>query len=140
MSAETYVPEKVCVQVHRNIEKLLETGERRMNSHGGDINITDLKIIMAQLTQLQTTNTAALAAMEARVRELESNRHEHTESEHDEKPEHNDDVRSPPNETFLDRPSGQSIIKGTFFLLGIIVLAAIGQNVSPELLAKVFGK
>jgi len=135
VSDETYVPEKVCIQVHRSIEKLLETGERRMNSHGVDI--TDLKIIMAQLTQLQTTNTAALAAMEARVRELETNRHEHVENEHIEN-EHNDSVRSPPNETFLDRPSGQLIIKGTFFLLGIIVLAAIGQNVSPEFLAKLF--
>ena len=127
MSGESYVPEKVCDQICKNNEKRLEQGERRMNSHGEDI--TDLKIIMAQLTQLQTTNTAALAAMEARVQELEINRHGHD----------SDDVRSPP-ETFLDRPSGQLIIKGTFFLLGIIVLAAIGQNVSPDFIAKLFGK
>ena len=81
-----------------------------MNAHGEDI--TDLKIIMAQLTQLQTTNTAALAAMEARVQELEVSRHSH-----------DGDARLPPQgETFLDRPGGQLIIKGTFILAAIIML------------------
>ena len=128
MAGENYVQEKVCEQICKNNEKRLEQGERRMNSHGEDI--TDLKVIMAQLTQLQTTNTAALAAMEKRVQELEANRHDN----------HDDDERSPPRETFLNGPSGQLIIKGTFVLLGIIVLAAIGQNVSPDFIAKLFGK
>ena len=128
MTAENYVSEKVCDKICESNEKRLEQGERRMNAHGTDI--TDLKVIAAQLTQLQTTNTAALAAMEKRVQELEVSRHE----------QHTDDERSPPAETFLDRPSGQLIIKGTFFLLVIIVLAAIGQNVSPDFVAKLFGK
>lgn len=125
MGEVSYVPEKVCAQVHKNIENQLATGEKRINAHGADI--TDLKVIIAQLTQLQQTNTAQLTAMEARIRELETS---YT---------HEDDTKSPP-ETFLDRPSGQLIIKGTFFLAGIIVLAAIGQNVSPDFIAKLFGK
>ena len=128
MSANESVPDKFCDEVRKNFEKQLQTGERRMNSHGKDI--TDLKVIIAQLTQLQITNTASLEAMEKRIQELESSR-----SEHDD-----EDVRSPPKETFLNSPSGQLIIKGTFILAIIIVLAAIGQNVSPDFIAKLFGK
>lgn len=128
MTIENYVAKEVCSQVHKNIEKQLETGERRMNAHGADI--TDLKVIMAQLVQLQQTNTAQLTAMEKRVQELEINHHE----------QYTDNERSPPKETFLNGPSGLLIIKGTFFLLGIIVLAAIGQNVSPDFVAKLIGK
>lgn len=70
MAVNEGVPDKFCEEVRKNFEKQLQTGERRMNAHREDI--TDLKVIMAQLTQLQATNTAALAAMERRVQELES--------------------------------------------------------------------
>lgn len=122
--AATNVSDQVCAEVRKNIEKQFETDEKRLNSHGTDI--TDLKVIMAQLAQLQQTNTAQLTAMESRVRELEGSRHEH-------------DVRSPP-ESLVNGSTVRLIIKGTFILLGIIILAAIGQNVSPEFITKLIGK
>lgn len=124
-------PKEFCAEVRKNIDKQFETTGKRLDSHSGDI--TDLKLIMATLTQLQVTNTAQLSAMETRIKELEIS-----------KRNHRDDIRlvtEPPRpETFFDSPSGLLIIKGTFVLAVIVIFAAIGQNINPEFLSSVFGK
>jgi len=124
-------PNEFCKEVRKNIDKQFEVNTSRLNSHSEDI--TDLKLIMATLTQLQVTNTAQLSAMETRIKELEIS-----------KRNHRDDIRlvaeTPRPVTFFDSPAGLLIIKGTFGLAVIVILAAIGQNINPEFLASVFGK
>lgn len=124
-------PNEFCVEVRKNIDKQFEVDNKRLDSHSGDI--TDLKLIMATLTQLQVTNTAQLTAMETRIKELEITKRNHS-----------DDIRlvaeTPRPQTLLDSPAGLLVIKGTFVLAVIVILAAVGQNVNPEFLASIFGK
>ena len=127
----TATSEDTCKEVRKNFDDKFVVTTKRLDSHSGDI--TDLKLIMATLTQLQVTNTAQLSAMETRIKELEIS-----------KRNHRDDIRliaDPPREqTFFDSAAGLLIIKGTFGLAVIVILAAIGQNVNPEFLSGLFGK
>ena len=118
---ENSVTEQSCERTHKGIDKQLEVAERRLNAHSADI--TDLKIIISQLTQLLETTSKALETMEKRVATLETDREDAEEAN-----------------GFWNSPGGQWIIKGSVTLALIITLAAIGQNVNPEFLSSIFGK
>lgn len=121
MSVESTVTEQACERTHKGLDKQMETTERRLNAHSETI--TDLKIIVGQLTQLLETTTKALETMEKRVSTLETS--------------HEESIKAI---GFWNSPGGQWIIKGSVALALIITLAAIGQNVNPEFLANIFGK
>ncbi len=121
MAGENSVTEQSCERTHKGLDKQLEVAERRLNAHSETI--TDLKIIISQLTQLLETTTKALETMEKRVAALETTREDIEEAN-----------------GFWNSPGGQWIIKGSVTLALIITLAAIGQNVNPEFLASIFGK
>jgi len=121
MAGENTVTEQSCERTHKGIDKQLEVAERRLNAHSETI--TDLKIIVGQLTQLLETTSKTLETMEKRVSTLETGREDAEEAN-----------------GFWTSPGGQWIIKGTVVLALIITLAAIGQNVNPEFLANIFGK
>ena len=121
MAGENSVTEQSCERTHKGLDKQLEVAERRLNAHSETI--TDLKIIISQLTQLLETTTKALETMEKRVAALEIAREDIEEAN-----------------GFWNSPGGQWIIKGSVTLALIITLAAIGQNVNPEFLASIFGR
>ncbi|MBC2723320.1 hypothetical protein [Desulfosporosinus sp.] len=112
------VDKEVCSVKHGELNRRAEVQDKRLNSHSADI--TDLKIIVGQLTQLLETTTKALETMEKRVSTLET-AHEDSNG-------------------FWSSPGGQWIIKGSVTIAVVLTLAAIGQNVNPEFLASIFGK
>ncbi|WP_407308542.1 hypothetical protein [Desulfosporosinus sp. SB140] len=121
MTAENSVTEQACERTHKGLDKQMETAEQRINAHSETI--TDLKIIVGQLTQLLENSTKALETMEKRVSSLE------IAQENAEKAN-----------GFWNSPGGQWVIKGTVTLAVIVTLAAIGHNVNPEFLPNLFGK
>ncbi|AFQ46253.1 hypothetical protein [Desulfosporosinus meridiei] len=121
MVGENLVTEQSCERTHKGLDKQLEVAERRLNAHSETI--TDLKIIITQLTQLLETTSKTLETMEKRISTLET-LHEESSKE----------------AGFWQTPGGQWIIKGFVIIAIIITLAAIGQNVNPEFLASIFGK
>jgi len=118
LTVESTVTEQACERTHKGLDKDIETAERRLNAHSTDI--TDLKIIVNQLTQLLETSTKSLETMEKRVETLET-------------------ARENAN-GFWNSKGGQWIIMGGVSIAIILTLAAIGQSVNPEFLASIFGK
>jgi len=120
MTAESSVTEQACERTHKGLDKQMETAERRLNAHSETI--TDLKIIVGQLTQLLETTTKALETMEKRVSSLET-AHEETTNVNG----------------FWLSPGGQWIIKGAVGLAIIVTLAAIGKDYAADIVAKIYG-
>ncbi|EHQ92079.1 hypothetical protein [Desulfosporosinus youngiae] len=121
MAGENLVTEQSCERTHKGLDKQMEVAERRLNAHSETI--TDLKIIITQLTQLLETTSKTLETMEKRVSALETAREYAEEAS-----------------GFWSSSGGQWIIKGSVTLALIITLAAIGQNVNPEFLSSIFVK
>jgi len=115
MAVEGSVTEQACERTHKGLDKQMETAERRLNAHSETI--TDLKIIVGQLTQLLETTTKALETMEKRVSTLET---------------------ANANGFWLS-PGGQWIIKGAVGLAIIVTLAAIGKDYAADIVAKLYG-
>ncbi|MDQ7096953.1 hypothetical protein REC12_25490 [Desulfosporosinus sp. PR] len=118
---ENSVTEQACERTHKGLDKQMETAEQKLNAHSETI--TDLKIIVGQLTQLLENTSKALETMEKRVSSLETAQ---------------EDVEN--GNGFWDSIGGQWIIKGVVTLAIIITLAAIRHNTNPEFLENFFEK
>ena len=73
MAGETSVTEQACERTHKGLDKQVETAERRLNTHFETI--TDLKIIVGQLTQLLETTTNVLILAKKTATYLEQTGH-----------------------------------------------------------------
>lgn len=128
---ENAVGEKVCGEKHKNIDKQLSLGEKRMNNHSDSVHdvkeaIVRLTIIQEMQTATQAAQTRTLEGIDKRVSDLEDARVEH--------------LRAKESETFWQTEAGQRAITVGVFVLAVVVLTAVGINVGPEIVVWLTGK
>jgi chromosome segregation ATPase len=130
------VDEKVCEVRHEGVTRVLDSIETQLDKQAEDIG--DIKTAIIKLTTLQeiqtqsheiqtqtlTRHIEALERIETRVATLETTVKQ----------------APAPQPSFWTTSTGTLTIRVTLFLLVVIVLAAIGQDMAPDLAKLLTGK
>lgn len=124
MSDET-VGEKACERTHKAIDVRLFEGYKRMSLHDEDI--SDMKVAIGKLTQIQETQSRAYDLMATRVKRVEDR-----QAILDAKKEAEDKLLS----KFWYSPTGQWVIKAIVVTGIIITLTALGKDFANDALIK----
>ncbi len=129
------VDPKLCEEKHKNIDKQLTVGEQRMNSHSESVHdvkeaIVRLTIIQEMQTNTQAAQTRTLEGIDKRVSDLEDARVAHLREQEQLKQ----------SEKFWQTTAGQRAITVGAVITAIVILAAIGQDIGPEIKAWLTGK
>lgn len=129
------VEPKLCEEKHKNIDKQLSVGEKRMNSHSESVHdvkeaIVRLTIIQEMQTNTQAAQTRTLEGIDKRISDLEDARVEHLRVQEQLKE----------SEKFWQTAAGQRAVNVGVVVLAIVVLAAVGINVGPEIMTWLLGK
>ena len=138
MAGNDTAGEKLCEEKHKNIDRQLGVGEKRMNNHSDSLH--DVKEAIVRLTTIQemqmtaqVAQTKLLEGIDRRVCDLEDAGIAHKKVMEQIKADE-------PAPKFWEGETGRWVIKAGTYLLAAVVMAALGQSVGPEIIAWITGK
>ena len=138
-----FVTTNECQRTREGMYKDLARVDVTLGIHGEEN--TDTKVILAKLTLLQeialkNTNDLAIQVkeMDKRIRDRESDREDKEDEIAKDRAEIKGVIERDKEAKFWQSNTGEWMIKGLFVLFALILLVALGQNIT--ILDKFFGK